>query len=113
MPAALHFCAKTPVFPVGRDPLPSSLRKKEGIVNCRDGGNSPTGTCWEMKRCNYEKEKKRFKQRINRTELCMRKESSTESTFPQISPQLYQEHLRKALQTTWGCAALIQHIINI
>lgn len=44
LPAALHFCAKTRVFPVGRDPLLSSLRKKEkeeGMVNYMDGGSRP------------------------------------------------------------------------
>lgn len=46
LPAALHFCAKTRVFPVGRDPLLSSLRKKEkekeeGMVNYMDGGSWP------------------------------------------------------------------------
>lgn len=62
MPAALHFCAKTRVFPVGWDPLHSSPRKREkeeGTVNYMDRGNGPTGRGREMKRCNYEEEKDR------------------------------------------------------
>lgn len=46
LPAALHFCAKARVFPLGPDPLHSSLRKegeKEegGTVSYTDRGNGP------------------------------------------------------------------------
>ncbi len=48
-----------------------------------------------------------------RTELSIREESCSESTFSRISPMLYQEqHLITAVQTTWGFEALIQHIVN-
>lgn len=61
MPAALHFCARTRVIPVGLDPLHSSPRKKgkeEGMVNYMDRGSGPTGRDRKMKRCSYEEEMK-------------------------------------------------------
>lgn len=67
LPAALHFCAKIYIFPVGQDPLHSSLRKKEkeeGTVNYVDRGRG-------MKRCNYEEELKVLEPGMNRTELCI------------------------------------------
>lgn len=116
LPAALHFCAKTRVFPVGWDPLHSSLRKKEkeeGTVNYIDGGNCPTGRGREMKRCNYEEETKCWNPVWTGQSFVSEGKSSSESTFSRISSHLYQEqHLITAVQTTWGSVALIQHNVN-
>ena len=62
LPAALHFCAKTHVFPVGWTGStalsPGGEEREEGTVNYMDRGNGPTGRAREMKRCNYEEKTK-------------------------------------------------------
>lgn len=107
-PGAVHFCANTRVFPVGRDPphpFPGRRERREGVgarLTTWIEGTAPTGRGREMKRRNREDEMKCRDPRMDRS-FASEGKAAVNQHFPGSLPSSSRSSiLRRLYRQPWA-----------